>query len=139
MIDIFKRFKRAGEKSGGVFIAPFWSFTSLHLRTARRILCTLYATRGKNCAELAESHFFTKIWTVSLPAQTERKRKWSLYRDAIINGRLECVLSAIYFHRACAVRFRRALGKNSCGEERRGCASCRFIPIAESNGSILKV
>ncbi len=136
--DIFKRFKRGWGKSGGVFIAPYWVFVphSDLADSAENLMHLIRYTR-QNCAELAESHFY-KIDSELAAQLNKEKEMEQLISDAIINDRLEVWYQPIYstelrrFASAEAlVRIRRENGELVPPAD--------FIPIAESNGSILKV
>lgn len=135
--DIFKRFGSGWGKKG-VILSPYWILVPhSDLADSAEGLTGLIRYARQNCAELAESRFY-RI-DAELAARLKKEKEMErLVSDAIINDRLEVWYQPIYstekrrFVSAEAlVRIRRENGELV--------PPIDFIPVAEANGSILKV
>ena len=108
----------------------------LAVDSAENLMHLIRYTR-QNCAELAESHFY-KIDSELAAQLNKEKEMEQLISDAIINDRLEVWYQPIY-----STELRRFASAEALVRIRRENGDlvppADFIPIAESNGSILKV
>lgn len=135
--SILKRFEQGWGK-GHMILSPYWILVpnSGFAENAEDLMYLIRYARH-NSAELAESHFY-RIDNELAERLTKEKEIECLIADAVINDRIEVWYQPIYsteqrrFVSAEAlVRIRRENGELV--------PPAAFIPIAESNGSILNV
>ncbi|MDE7193977.1 MAG: EAL domain-containing protein, partial [Oscillospiraceae bacterium] len=135
---ILKRFEQAWDKSKKIVISPYWVFVpNSSLADNADDLMYLIRYARQNNAEPAESHFY-RVGSELAERLSKEKEIERLIADAVINDRIEVWYQPIFsteqrrFSSAEAlVRIRREDGELI--------PPVAFIPIAESNGSILKV
>lgn len=135
--DIFKRFKRGWGKSGTV-ISPYWLLVphSSLAAGANGLTCLIRYAR-QNSTELAENRFYSVNEELAARLKKEKETE-RLIAEAIINDRLEVWYQPIY-----STEKRRFVSAEALVRIRREngvlVPPAEFIPIAEANGSILKL
>lgn len=135
---ILKRFEHGWDKNGNTVISPYCVYVpNSSLSDNAENLMYLIRYARQNSTELAESRFYRVGSELAEQLSKEREME-RLIADAVINDRIEVWYQPIYsteqrrFSSAEAlVRIRRENGELI--------PPAAFIPIAESNGSILRV